>query len=59
MNKCSVDMLLHMRYKGTVVIFLLKSITVCPWGAIESCKNITPRRTNLLEKMFWPEHTTD
>lgn len=40
MFKCSVNMILHI-YKVTAVIFLLKSFTVCPWVAIESCKTIT------------------
>lgn len=51
MIKCSVNINLHI-YKVTAVIFLLKSITVCPWVAIESCKTITVnhrRRTNLEE----------
>lgn len=57
MIKCSVNMILHI-YNVTAVIFLLKSITVCPWVAIESCKTITVnhcRRTNL-EEIFGPEH---
>lgn len=43
---------IYLRYKVTVVIFLLKSINVCPWGAIESCTVITART-----KIFWPKHT--